>query len=65
MSKRLTASNLPLVWLRLTAYVNELVQEQARGNKEPINAFADDLDRIAADDGFGTEGQCDPRGDQR
>ena len=29
---------------------------------EELNAF---LDRLVEEDYFGTEGQCDPRGDQR
>lgn len=64
MTKGITAKTLPLVWLNLSKYVAEVY-----GDKEACRAFCHDLndflDGIAEQDGFGTEGQCDPRGDQR
>lgn len=66
MSSRhiVTPKNLPLVWLRLTVYVVETLREP-----EALKAFCNDLNNflntLLNDDAFGTEGQCDPRGDQR
>lgn len=41
----------------------------AEADADEAEMFADDLDRmldeIHSNDGFGTEGQCDPRGDFR
>jgi hypothetical protein len=62
--RKLTVGNIPIVWLRLTAEVTRMIE-----NKEAAKALVPDLDefidRLADQDAFGTEGQCDPRGDQR
>ena len=59
-----TPKNLSTVMLRLNAYVANLMLEP-----EAQREFCADLDRflndLADQDAFGTEGQCDPRGDQR
>lgn len=64
MAKRVTPKNLPFVWLRLTAYVNATLEHQGA-----TASFCDDLnnllDDLSSQDAFGTEGQNDPRGDQR
>lgn len=62
--KQVTPKTLPLVWIKLTAYVVECLEqpEAARALCADVNAL---LDTILEQDGFGTEGQCDPRGDPR
>jgi hypothetical protein len=49
--------------------VLERMSEQVRADADVAVMFSDGLDamldEIAADDGFGTEGQRDPRGDGR
>lgn len=62
--KKVTPRTLPLVWLKLSAYVAEALK-----HPEAAAAMCDDLntmlDSILEQDGFGTEGQNDPRGDHR
>lgn len=62
MSKRVTSRNLKAVMERLTTYALETEDEARQAFCEDLNRFLDDL---ANEDAFGTEGQCDPRGDQR
>ena len=61
-----SSKTLPLVWLRLTGYVEETLQA---GDKGAINALCGDinafLNNLLNEDAFGTEGQLDPRGDHR
>lgn len=49
--------------------VLERMREQVAQDKEMAAMYADALEGmlgdISCEDGFGTEGQCDPRGDQR
>ena len=47
---------------RLTAYALDTEDEERQAFCDDLNRFLDDL---ASQDAFGTEGQCDPRGDQR
>jgi hypothetical protein len=60
--KHVTSRNLLVVMDRLKTYAAQTEDEERQ-------AFCDDLDRFLTDlaeqDAFGTEGQCDPRGDQR
>lgn len=62
--KKTTPKTLPLVWLNLTKYVVDGLSD-----KDASKAFCTDLDKfldeLSSQDAFGTEGQCDPRGDQR
>ena len=62
MAKRVTSRNLVKVMERLTAYALETQDEARQAFCDDLNRFLDDL---AAQDAFETEGQCDPRGDQR
>lgn len=65
MKAKTTLKTLPLVLARLTVYGLETVQE----SKDVGKLFCADLDRfldqLSDQDAFGTEGQNDPRGDQR
>lgn len=63
-ARKVTPKTLPLIWLRLTKYVAELqdAPDAAKAFCLDLNSFLDDQ---ASYDAFGTEGQCDPRGDQR
>jgi hypothetical protein len=62
--KRVTKRNLLSVMGKLTEYAKE-----TKDNPDACKAFCADLnaflDELANQDAFGTEGQCDPRGDQR
>ncbi|WKV20495.1 hypothetical protein 16Q_102 [Pseudomonas phage 16Q] len=53
--------NLILVYTRLI----ELVKEDEGLAEHLAYSLESDLDEVAMDDGFGTERQCDPRGDMR
>lgn len=53
--------NLILVYTRLI----ELVKEDEGLAEHLAYSLECDLDEVAMDDGFGTERQCDPRGDMR
>ena len=58
--KHVTHKNLEKVWAKLMAYA---VTDDER---QEVAAVLDDiLDELVSNDFFGTEGQCDPRGDQR
>lgn len=54
---------------RRVAAVLERMLAMARGNEDDAKMFAESLEVMLTDihagDGFGTEGQCDPRGDFR
>ena len=60
--KNVTSRNLAVVLERLTRYALETEDEARQAFCDDLNRFLDDL---ADQDAFGTEGQCDPRGDQR
>lgn len=60
--KRVTSRNLRDVMDRLTKYAMETEDEERQAFCDDLNRFLDDL---AEQDAFGTEGQLDPRGDQR
>lgn len=62
MSKRVTSRNLAVVMAKLTVYALETEDEARQAFCDDLNRFLDDLSN---EDAFGTEGQCDPRGDQR
>jgi len=51
------------------ALVLRRMADMAEGDEDCAEMFAEDLDPMLDDihskDGFGTEGQCDPRGDFR
>jgi hypothetical protein len=49
------------VWAKLMEYAENGEWQ----TKEISQAFNDMLDTLLGDDFFGTEGQCDPRGDRR
>ena len=57
-----TSRNLMAVMERLTEYARETQDEARQAFCNDLNLF---LDELAEQDAFGTEGQCDPRGDQR
>lgn len=58
----LTTKNLNRVLNNLAAYLDEQGKETRESFIEPFDEF---LDELLNDDFFGTEGQCDPRGDHR
>jgi hypothetical protein len=62
MAKRVTSRNLKQVMENLTKYALETEDEARQAFCDDLNRFLDDL---ANEDAFGTEGQRDPRGDQR
>ena len=61
---KVTPKNIATVMLRFAVHVAGLLTEP-----EALKAFCGDFDAFlddqASQDAFGTEGQCDPRGDQR
>lgn len=63
-TRKVTPKTLPLVWLELTKYIAESLHDPdaAKAFCEDFNRF---LNELAEQDAFGTESQCDPRGDQR
>ena len=63
MAKTVTTANLPVVLGRFISYALSL--EKTTAKREFCKDFNSFLDFLGADDAFGTEGQCDPRGDQR
>jgi hypothetical protein len=60
--KRVTSRNLKVVMQRLVEYALATEDESRQAFCHDLNLF---LDELAEQDAFGTEGQCDPRGDQR
>ncbi len=62
MKKKVTSRNLEVVMDRLKAYAMETEDESRQAFCHDLDLF---LDELAEQDAFGTEGQCDPRGDQR
>lgn len=57
---RVTVKTLPDVLVRFVAWVSS--QGRYKEFADSFNAY---LDQLASEDAFGTEGQCDPRGDGR
>ncbi len=62
MAKKVTSRNLEVVMDRLKAYAMGTEGKSRQAFCHDLNLF---LDERAEQDAFGTEGQCDPRGDQR
>lgn len=62
MAKRVTSRNLKEVLSRLTQYAMSTIDDERQAFCDDLNRFLDDLQE---QDAFGTEGQLDPRGDQR
>ncbi len=63
--KKVTPETLPAVMARLLVYILQDTpdnMELTKANCDWLNKVLDDL---TDEDAFGTEGQCDPRGDQR
>lgn len=62
--RRTTASTLTR---DLRAFADEIERSEwpAEARKDAARQLNRWLDELAADDAFGTEGQCDPRGDHR
>lgn len=57
-----TSRNLSKVMDKLTQYAMSTQDEDRQAFCDDLNRF---LDELADQDAFGTEGQLDPRGDQR
>ena len=62
VSKRATAKNVVAVVRKLADLIESEPRDQLSMWARDINQF---LDGLADQDAFGTEGQLDPRGDQR
>lgn len=62
MKRKVTSRNLKVVMERLTQYALETEDEARQAFCHDLNLF---LDELESQDAFGTEGQLDPRGDQR
>jgi len=62
MKKRVTSRNLKNVLERLCGYALATENEERQAFCHDLDLF---LDELAEQDAFGTEGQLDPRGDQR
>ena len=60
--KKVTSKNLATVLIKLGGLVLDSLPEGQRDFCTDFDRFLDDL---ASQDMFGTEGQIDPRGDQR
>lgn len=62
MKTKMKSVNYPKVLHAIQKAIGE-----AEGDEREVwfEAFNEMLDSLASDDFFGTEGQCDPRGDQR
>ena len=62
-AKRATPKTLDAVMARFLAFVvGERDTSARQAHCDSLNTF---LDELLAEDAFGTEGQCDPRGDHR
>src|SRR3990167_689683 len=62
VTSRVTSRNLLAVMDRLKQYAATTYDEERQAFCDDLNRF---LDELADQDAFGTEGQLDPRGDQR
>ena len=60
MMNKVTHKNMAEIWAKLLEYAD--TKDERRCVAEAFNEM---LDALANNDFFGTEGQCDPRGDQR
>jgi hypothetical protein len=59
---KLTSENVVEVLRNFATYLEDMEED----DREPyVEDVEDMLDFIHSNDGFGTEGQCDPRGDAR
>jgi hypothetical protein len=61
--KKTTAKTLSAHLRAFADYVDE--HEKPEGKKELASWLNEKLDELLSEDAFGTEGQCDPRGDHR
>lgn len=61
MKKKVTPRNLAVVLDKLFVYCSK----DKESAKQFCKAFDEFLDELVNHDFFGTEAQCDPRGDQR
>jgi hypothetical protein len=61
-NKVVTSRNLAKVLERLSRYALDTEDESRQAFCDDLNRF---LDELSSQDAFGTEGQLDPRGDQR
>jgi len=63
MNKRATVKNVVAVVRKLANLIEAEPDKRAKAVwARDVNEF---LDALSDQDAFGTEGQCDPRGDQR
>lgn len=62
MPKKATPKNIPRVIRDFADFVEELDKVDRKMVADTMNEFFDEL---LNEDFFGTEGQCDPRGDHR
>jgi hypothetical protein len=65
MAKKVTAKNFNKVIENLKKYYENEVKGTGATEKAFLSDFNNFLNKLAEDDAFGTEGQIDPRGDQR
>ena len=66
MKHKATKKNYNQVVDKLSDYLKKTFNETDDSfKKEAVQWLNDLLDELLAEDFFGTEGQCDPRGDQR
>jgi hypothetical protein len=62
MAKRVTGKTIGLTLRRFADWCDQQDSNDLAGVTDPINNL---LDMLRDEDAFGTEGQCDPRGDAR
>jgi len=69
MAKKVTPKNFERVLDNLKEIMKKARQSKGIYSKESLKIFCEGLNNLldewADDDAFGTEKQCDPRGDQR
>lgn len=65
MKKKATSKNFEKVLDNFKQYYRDNVKGSGATEKAFLSDFNAFLDELASQDAFGTEGQCDPRGDQR
>ncbi len=64
-NKKITAKNFDKVMENLKEFFHDDIKGHKPSEKAFLGEFNDFLDNLRDDDCFGTEGQCDPRGDNR
>lgn len=65
MKRKITTKNFEKVLDNLKQYYQDNVKGSGATEKAFLTDFNVFLDELVSQDVFGTEGQCDPRGDQR